>query len=62
MKHEKVSKVVEDICNLGCTTVNEIIQNLEHGDEVKQARQLSRSERDELLDELKAIMDVYDKK
>jgi hypothetical protein len=62
MSHDKVSKVVEDICRLGCTTVNEIIETLEHGDDVSQTKQLSRDERGELLHELKSIMDVYQRR
>ena len=62
MSHEKVSKAVEDICKLGCTTVNEIIETLEQGEDVAETNQLTRSERGELLHELKSIMNVYENK
>lgn len=61
MSYEKVHKAVEDICKLGCTTVNEVIDILEKGDDVAESEALDKHERNELLKELKAIMDVYDR-
>lgn len=62
MSHEKVHKAVEDICKLGCTMVNEIIDTLEHGEDIAETDELTRTERGELLDELKTIMNVYENK
>jgi hypothetical protein len=60
MDHEKVSQVVEAICNLGCSRVTSIIEILEQDEPVDQARELDIEERTLLLCELKAIMSVYD--
>lgn len=61
MNYQKVHKAVEDICKLGCTTVNQVIDTLEQGNDVAESEALDKHERNELLKELKAIMDVYDR-
>lgn len=62
MNHDKVHKAVEDICHLGCTTVNEVIETLQQGEHVAEAEELDHQEREALLKELKTIMDVYERK
>ncbi len=61
MDHKKVSKAVEDICHLGCTIVYEKIETLEDGKDISESKEFDSEERKQLLKELKAIMDVYDK-
>ena len=52
---------VESICGLGCDRVNEIIDALESGQNVRETAGLDRSDRDQVLQELKDIMSVYDR-
>ena len=62
MSSQKIVKIVEDICQLGCTRVNEIISELEQGESLDEAGSLSEHETGMVLQELKAIMAVYTKK
>ena len=52
--------LVEDLCNLGCIRVNEIIALLEQGKNIPDIPALNRPETEMLLSELKAIMAVYE--
>ena len=52
---------VESICGLGCDRVNEIIDALESGHSVKETAGLDRSDRYQVLRELKDIMSVYER-
>ena len=60
--NDKVSKAVEIICEQGCVTVNEVIRSLEVGVSIKETHEMTQTERNELLKELKEIMSVYKKK
>ena len=51
---------IESICELGCDRVNEIIDTLEAGDSVEEVYGLDKTEQQDVLNELKAIMAVYD--
>lgn len=62
MSSPKIVKIVEDICMLGCTRVNEIIKELELGEYLDEAGNLNAEETRTLLHELKSIMAVYNKK
>lgn len=62
MTSQKIAKIVEDICKLGCTRVNEIIKELEQGESLEDTSSLSQDETQTLLHELKTIMAVYKKK
>lgn len=59
MNHEKVSKAVEDICNLGCSRVENIIERLQNCEPLPQTEHLNDEERASVLKELCAIMAVY---
>jgi len=54
-----VGAIVETICELGCERVNEIIDDLESGNPVKETSGLDSGERRLVLLELRAIMAVY---
>lgn len=60
MDHYKVTKAIEAMCNLGCTSVNAIIHTLEQGQSVEGIEGFSETEKQTLMHELKAIMSVYD--
>jgi len=55
----KISKVIELICNEGCTSVNDIIKTLEQGESTEHDHALNATERVQLIKELKDIMSVY---
>jgi len=56
----KLSQYLDHLCNQGCTAVREAIEQMEAGDMVPELASLNRSEQQRLLQELKAIMAVYD--
>ena len=62
MANLKTIQIIEDICNLGCTHVNHIIDQLERGEDISETTKLTQDEASTLLHELKAIMAVYKKK
>ncbi|MDQ1363575.1 MAG: hypothetical protein QG652_1436 [Pseudomonadota bacterium] len=62
MTCHKATKIIEQICNLGCNRVNEIIEQLERGERTDETNGLNREEIVSVLQELKAIMAVYRKR
>lgn len=62
MSNYKTTKILENICNLGCTRVNEIIEQLERGEKIDETGDLDKNEVDSLVQELKTIMSVYKKR
>lgn len=62
MNHDKISKALESICNQGCTVVNNVIDAMENGVQPDETSDLSAKERDALLEELKKIMSIYNRK
>ncbi|VAW62399.1 hypothetical protein MNBD_GAMMA09-3603 [hydrothermal vent metagenome] len=60
MNHQKISQLVEVVCNMGCSTVKAIILTLESGHTFDGAKDLNAAEKKRLIKELKAIMSVYD--
>ncbi len=60
MDHQKVTQAVETICQMGCTSVNAIIETLESGKTVDAVEGFSDAEIIALTNELKTIMSVYD--
>lgn len=61
MNSEKVTKVIEMICEEGCTSVNNIIIALEKGEPSKYTTDLDNNEVQVVLIELKEIMAVYER-
>ncbi|MGD2055065.1 MAG: hypothetical protein PVG45_13270 [Gammaproteobacteria bacterium] len=57
---EHLQTTIESICERGCERVNEIITALESGCAVEETAGLVKTERQQVLHELKAIMAVYD--
>ncbi|TDX98158.1 hypothetical protein [Thiohalophilus thiocyanatoxydans] len=56
----KLSQYLDHLCNQGCTAVREVIEQMETGDAVPELASLNRFEQEQVLEELKAIMAVYD--
>lgn len=61
MNSEKVTKVIEMICEEGCTSVNNIIIALEKGEPSKYTTNLNKNEVQVVLIELKEIMAIYER-
>lgn len=57
---QKVTECVETLCEAGCDAVRATIKAMEAGHEVAQTTGLSGEQQDRVLEELKAIMAVYD--
>lgn len=56
----KLFHYLDTLCNRGCSTVREIIRQLETGNRLSELSELNAKERQHLLLELKSIMAVYD--
>ena len=56
----KLSHCIEVLCHQGCSAVRGYITRLEEGQSVPHAEDLSYSEKQVLLRELKTVMAVYD--
>ena len=57
---QHLQTIVETLCETGCQRVNEIIETLTKGADVKHTAALTEQERKQVLHELKKIMSVYD--
>lgn len=62
MKNSTTTQIVENICLLGCSRVNEIIALLERGELIDEVQELEKAEVDTIITELKHIMAVYQKR
>jgi len=60
MDSSKVNQCVEALCKCGCETVRATITNMEMGVELEQTHELDKHETTIVLNELKAIMAIYD--
>ena len=60
MNSPKLTHCIEILCHEGCTAVRGYIANLEQGQAVPHAEELSDDEKQILLKELKTVMAVYD--
>ncbi len=59
MNTEDLDLLVESICNDGCIIVTKTIMQLEKEESPASLKHLNSSERQSVLKELKAIMDIY---
>jgi len=62
MNNEQLSQCIDALCQCGCDAVRATIEAMESGVVVPQVETLSDEERKMVLDELKAVMAVYDRK
>ena len=60
MSSELTNQCIDALCHCGCEVVRATITALETGAMVPQVKDLSETERMQVLNELKAIMAVYD--
>ena len=57
---QKVNQRIEAVCEAGCEAVRASIQTLETGNSVALTEDLTPEETQQVLNELKTIMSVYD--
>ncbi|MBD3610160.1 MAG: hypothetical protein HUJ30_06390 [Gammaproteobacteria bacterium] len=62
MDHQRVHECVEVLCQSGCDMVRATISAMESGMSPSQVSDLKRDEANLVLNELKAIMSVYDER
>lgn len=55
-----IEKCVDALCEQGCDKVNAYISALEHGEDLPEVAELTETERSYVLEQLVAIMAVYD--
>jgi hypothetical protein len=60
MPNPQIAQCIEQLCQCGCSDVRNTIARLEANQAVAQVEGLSVQERRQVLEELKAIMAVYD--
>ena len=60
MDTKQVNQCVDALCQCGCDAVRATIAAMEAGAEIPQLQTLGNEEREVVLDELKAVMAVYD--
>ncbi len=58
---QKINQRIEAVCEAGCEAVRASITSLESGHPVALTEDLSTEESQQVLNELKSIMSVYDK-
>lgn len=56
----KIDRCVEALCHQGCNRVHHYIRALQHDEEFPEVADLSTAERRSVLEQLVAIMDIYD--
>ncbi len=56
---KQINSCLEQICEQGCRSVNQVIQQLDQGEVIEDIAHLSRVQQQRLLQELKSIMAVY---
>ena len=61
MSENKISDIIESICQQGCNSVNDVIDSLEKGEIQDHGKSLNAADRIQLIKELKEIMSVYDR-
>jgi len=62
MDNPQIAQCIEQLCQCGCTDVRNTIAQLEAHQVVPQVEGLTAQERRVVLEELKAIMAVYDQR
>lgn len=59
MEHQKLTEYLELLCQSGCDAVNATIEAMEKNQSTALTEELTPEERNLVLQELKAIMSVY---
>ena len=59
---EQVTNAIESLCELGCTQVNQLIDDAKNGKSIEALSGFDKSETELIINELSQIMEVYDQK
>lgn len=59
---QKAIDTIESLCQLGCTQVNQLIDDAKNGKNIDVLASFSDTEQHMIIDELGEIMSVYDEK
>ena len=51
---------IESLCELGCTRVNQILEDIQNGNEAEELIEFNSSEKELIISELNQIMSVYE--
>lgn len=51
---------IESLCGLGCTRVNQILEDSQNGNEIEELDEFNSSEKELIISELNQIMSVYE--
>ncbi len=62
MNSEQLSQCIDALCQCGCDAVRATITAMENGVVVPQVETLTEEERQMVLEELRAVMAVYDRR
>ena len=57
---KKITDKIEALCQQGCTQINQLLDKAENGSKLEELSGFSQSEIKQIIDELVAIMSVYD--
>lgn len=63
MKPDRSSKVaikIESVCEQGCSEVNQFLKKAENSNNIEELSEFSKTEIQQIIDELSEIMSVYD--
>lgn len=58
--NELIDNCLERLCQQGCRSVNQVIQQLEQGQKIDSIAHLDATHQQKLLHELKSLMAVYE--
>jgi hypothetical protein len=56
----KLINLIESLCSLGCSQVNDVLSRARSGQSINELSELSVAEKEQVLEELDQIMSVYD--
>ena len=56
---KKAINTIESLCGLGCTRVNQILEDVQNGSEITELNEFNASEKEMIIGELDQIMSVY---
>lgn len=56
----KVAKKIESVCEQGCSEVNKLLKKAENSNNIEELSEFSKTEIQQIIDELSKIMSVYD--
>lgn len=59
---KKIAAQIEELCGLGCTQVNQLIDDAKKGKEIDALSDFNQTEVSLIIEELTLIMSVYDEK